>query len=164
MEGTFSAIVIVAKLCADSQMIVADGKCADGSPPHQVEMSMLNGDGLCPDWDCWDKVTSLFRIKQDDKITTDVPATTLDKEAIKLMWWQLQDVTTVNRKALEDLQNKVKQIPIGHPNTWEPTTQQFCSGHEPPAGAVKFKCDGLWSCDHGVWECHVPTEQRGEQK
>jgi len=114
MADTFSAIVITVIYCANGQAIVAGGKCEDGSVPRQVSMEIMNGEGICPDWECADGVSSLFRVKRDDEVLVDIPAAAVDREAIKLMWGQLQDMIKERQRAEEamrrvfELQQKQK--------------------------------------------------------
>lgn len=79
MSGTFAAFMAMTVFCASGEPV--DGAC-DGAPMNKIEMRILAGDGLCPNWDCVDDVTVLIEIVRDGEILLTIPASKIDRDTI----------------------------------------------------------------------------------
>ena len=84
IDGIFAAIVVSWVFC-QSGGPVQDGKCGD-EPANKVEMKILSGSGLCPEWDCSGDVTEVIRIERDGKVLVTVPASAVDQDTLDKLW------------------------------------------------------------------------------
>lgn len=90
MQSTFASLVAMYIFCASGAPVI-DGKC-DGAPANVIEMRVLGGSGLCPDWNCADDVSYLFEITQDGKVLVSVPANAVSRDVIDKLWIALKPV------------------------------------------------------------------------
>ena len=84
-EPTFTAMLAIMNFCASGAPMDAQSSC-NGEPPNTVEMRVLGGNGLCPDWDCAADVSVLIEIKRDGAVLLSVPAGQIDADTLAKLW------------------------------------------------------------------------------